>query len=108
MNRGAPTAARIPTTKTPTTGVPAAKPAPTRGSVPRGPAVGSRSDLAQCKNCGRNFAPDRIQAHTEICLKTSRKKRKPFDATKHRVKGTELEAYVKKVGRGSQPPPVSC
>uniref|UniRef100_A0A1B6KCJ1 C2HC/C3H-type domain-containing protein n=1 Tax=Graphocephala atropunctata TaxID=36148 RepID=A0A1B6KCJ1_9HEMI len=69
-----------------------------------GPTAGTRSDLVACKTCGRNFATDRIQAHNEICAKTSRKKRKPFDPSKQRIKGTELEQYsVKK--RPTQPPP---
>ncbi|XP_046659050.1 zinc finger C2HC domain-containing protein 1C-like isoform X1 [Homalodisca vitripennis] len=70
----------------------------------REPPAGARSDLVACKTCDRSFAPDRIQAHTEICAKTSRKKRKPFDPSKQRIKGTELEQYsVRK--RPSQPPP---
>ena len=56
----------------------------------------ARNDLVACKQCGRNFAPDRIDAHHEICMKTSRKKRKVFDPVKQRLKGTEAEAYVRK------------
>lgn len=80
-------------------------PKPTSANTPA-PRASPAGNLVPCKNCGRNFAPDRVQAHADICAKTSRKKRKPFDATKHRVQGTELEAYVKKGGRASQPPPV--
>jgi len=54
-----------------------------------------RDDLTSCKNCGRNFAEDRIEKHEEICLKTSKKKRKTFDMTKARVKGTDAANYVK-------------
>ena len=54
-----------------------------------------RDDLEQCKNCGRNFAEDRIEKHTEICVKTSNKKRKTFDMVKARVTGTDAQAYVK-------------
>lgn len=52
--------------------------------------------MTQCPMCKRNFNNDRIQKHESICKKTTTKKRKIFDATKHRVKGTEAEAYVKK------------
>lgn len=54
-----------------------------------------RDDLIACKNCQRNFAEDRIEKHEEICLKTSKKKRKTFDMTKARVKGTDAANYVK-------------
>merc|ERR1719412_139102 len=54
-----------------------------------------RDDLKACKNCGRNFADDRIEKHEEICLKTAAKKRKVFDMTKARVKGTDAAKYVK-------------
>ena len=50
-----------------------------------------------CKNCGRNFAEDRIEKHEEICTKTAMKakKRKVFDMTKARVKGTDAAKYVR-------------
>lgn len=50
----------------------------------------------QCKFCGRNFNNDRIDKHVSVCQKTSQKKRKVFDVTKMRVKGTEAESFVKK------------
>lgn len=50
--------------------------------------------MAACGNCGRYFNEDRVQKHESIC--TKQKKRKVFDATKHRVQGTEAEVYVKK------------
>jgi hypothetical protein len=53
-------------------------------------------DHAECRICGRQFVSDRIAIHQEICAKTAKKKRKVFDATKHRVKGTEAEGFVKK------------
>jgi len=56
-----------------------------------------RDDLVACKNCGRNFAEDRIEKHEEICMKTAMKskKRKVFDMTKARVKGTDAAKYVR-------------
>lgn len=50
----------------------------------------------ECKTCKRFFNEDRIEKHAVICEKTVTKKRKPFDATKHRVQGTDAEKYVNK------------
>lgn len=61
-----------------------------------------RDDLTACNNCGRNFAEDRIEKHQEICIKTSKKKRKTFDMTKKRVQGTEAETFVMKPKRGTR------
>lgn len=47
------------------------------GPVPEG--------MSTCPMCKRNFNNDRIQKHESICKKTTTKKRKIFDATKHRV-----------------------
>ncbi|XP_011881640.1 PREDICTED: uncharacterized protein LOC105569631 isoform X2 [Vollenhovia emeryi] len=52
--------------------------------------------LVKCKTCGRSFAQNRIDLHEEICMKTAIKKRKQFDPVMSRVKGTELEPFVKK------------
>ncbi|KAJ3298741.1 Zinc finger C2HC domain-containing protein 1C [Borealophlyctis nickersoniae] len=47
-----------------------------------------------CPLCGRKFmAEDRLQKHVGACSKVQ-KNRKVFDASKARVKGTELEQYV--------------
>ncbi|KAL0869373.1 hypothetical protein ABMA27_007617 [Loxostege sticticalis] len=48
---------------------------------------------AACAVCGRRFAPDRLLKHQDICKKAHAKKRKPFDALKHRLAGTEAESY---------------
>ena len=58
-----------------------------------------RDDLTECSNCGRNFAEDRIEKHEDICLKTSKKKRKTFDMTKKRVQGTDAESFVLPKGK---------
>ncbi|XP_057655565.1 zinc finger C2HC domain-containing protein 1C [Diorhabda carinulata] len=58
--------------------------------------VVNRDDLTECTYCGRRFAEDRIEKHEDVCSKTGKKKRKIYDATKHRVLGTELESYVLK------------
>ncbi|KAJ3193817.1 hypothetical protein HK101_004032 [Irineochytrium annulatum] len=62
------------------------------------------SDRVPCPNCGRKFAgEDRLEKHVIACSK-SKSKRKVFDATKARVKGTELEQYVMKKGHNSEQP----
>lgn len=58
--------------------------------------VDYRDNLVACHTCGRNFAQDRIDLHEKICAKTMSKKRKQFDAMTFRVRGTELEPFVKK------------
>ncbi|XP_039282755.1 zinc finger C2HC domain-containing protein 1C [Nilaparvata lugens] len=89
-----------PKSTTPSKSAPRATPSrPAPGPVPPG--------LVACDNCGRNFAPDRIDAHRNICLKTSKKKRKPFDPTKQRLKGTGAESYLKK-GKTATPPQVTA
>jgi len=47
------------------------------------------------KNGFRKFAIDRIEVHVNACRRVS-KKRKVFDITKMRVKGTEAESFVLK------------
>ena len=60
----------------------------------------ARNDLTGCKMCGRNFAEDRIEKHEEVCAKTFNKKRKQFDMTKARVKGTDAAKFV--MGKGGR------
>lgn len=57
---------------------------------------------APCKLCNRFFNEDRLTKHEEVCEKMAHKKRKIFDASKHRVKGTEAEKYLKKPLRGAK------
>ncbi|XP_037827958.1 bromodomain-containing protein DDB_G0270170 isoform X1 [Lucilia sericata] len=52
--------------------------------------------MAACQYCQRNFNEDRLAKHEDVCKKMTTKKRKIFDASKHRVKGTEAEKYIKK------------
>lgn len=70
---------------------------PSSKQVAKSPVV--RDDLSECRYCGRRFATDRLGVHEDICGKTGKKKRKPFDVIKHRVQGTELEGYVNKIGK---------
>ncbi|CAH2094295.1 unnamed protein product [Euphydryas editha] len=57
-----------------------------------------------CSICGRNFAPDRLAKHQEICKKTHSKKRKPFDVLKHRLAGTEAEPFINKLRKSTTNP----
>lgn len=52
--------------------------------------------MASCQHCLRHFNKERLEKHEEVCRKMMSKKRKIFDASKHRVKGTEAEKYLKK------------
>ncbi|XP_030766989.1 zinc finger C2HC domain-containing protein 1C isoform X2 [Sitophilus oryzae] len=79
---------------------------PSARQTPKSPVV--RDDLAECRYCGRRFATDRIGTHEDICGKSGKKKRKAYDATKHRVQGTELEPYVKPVGSKKGPNKVTA
>ncbi|XP_060533086.1 zinc finger C2HC domain-containing protein 1C isoform X2 [Cylas formicarius] len=65
---------------------------PSARQIAKSPVV--RDDLSECRYCGRRFATDRLDVHEDICGKSGKKKRKAYDATKHRVQGTELETYV--------------
>lgn len=53
-----------------------------------------RDDLQECSHCGRRFASDRINTHEDVCARTTKKQRKPFDSFKHRITGTEIEQYA--------------
>ncbi|CAH0678721.1 unnamed protein product [Chilo suppressalis] len=65
---------------------------------------GSGGSGTPCTVCGRRFAPDRLPKHQEICKKAHAKKRKPFDALKHRLAGTEAEPFINKLRKtGANP-----
>uniref|UniRef100_A0A8C6JHQ8 C2HC/C3H-type domain-containing protein n=1 Tax=Melopsittacus undulatus TaxID=13146 RepID=A0A8C6JHQ8_MELUD len=49
--------------------------------------------LGQCYICGRNFLCTRLEKHISICSKLLGSKRKVFDSSKARAKGTQLEEY---------------
>lgn len=54
------------------------------------PAPHLRLDL--CPVCSRKFAPESLMKHVIICEKINTKKRKPFDSSTQRLKGTEFIA----------------
>ncbi|NXF47043.1 ZC21C protein, partial [Oceanites oceanicus] len=49
--------------------------------------------LGQCSFCGRKFLCTRLEKHTSICGKSQGSKRKVFDSSRARARGTELEQY---------------
>ncbi|CAL7948551.1 unnamed protein product [Xylocopa violacea] len=61
-----------------------------------GGCVPAAENLVPCKMCGRRFAQDRVTLHEQICVKTAQKKRKQFDTTMYRVRGTDIEPFYKK------------
>ncbi|CAL1543235.1 unnamed protein product [Lymnaea stagnalis] len=56
------------------------------------PEVNYSDARVPCKICGRNFAPEVLAKHNNVCKKTaaSAAKRKPFDSSKQRVIEGEL------------------
>lgn len=51
-------------------------------------------DLGKCGHCGRMFLSLRLQRHSAVCGKMQGSKRKVFDSSRARAKGTELEQYL--------------
>eukprot|EP01039_Chlorochromonas_danica_P009375 gene9375-10353_t len=57
--------------------------------------------LLKCSHCGRNFNEVSYTKHVKICQKVFQRKRKVFDSSKARIKGTELAAYVNNTNSSS-------
>lgn len=51
-------------------------------------------ELSKCSHCGRSFLSLRLQRHSAVCGKMQGSKRKVFDSSRARAKGTELEQYL--------------
>ncbi|KAM6392345.1 zinc finger C2HC domain-containing protein 1C isoform 1-T2 [Pluvialis apricaria] len=49
--------------------------------------------LGQCTFCGRKFLCTRLEKHMSVCGKSQGSKRKVFDSSRARARGTELEQY---------------
>merc|ERR1711902_132710 len=64
-----------------------------RSSSNEKPKFAPKAGFSQCSICSRNFAPDRISKHKEICAKSSRKRRKVFDVSASRVQGTDAAQF---------------
>ncbi|XP_075982798.1 uncharacterized protein LOC142981029 [Anticarsia gemmatalis] len=77
-----------------------------KARVPGAPGTpgGSAGAGVPCAICGRRFAADRLDKHQDICKKAHAKKRKPFDALKHRLAGTEAEPFIHKLRKPTNNP----
>uniref|UniRef100_A0A8C5QH84 C2HC/C3H-type domain-containing protein n=1 Tax=Leptobrachium leishanense TaxID=445787 RepID=A0A8C5QH84_9ANUR len=61
----------------------------------------SDSELVPCPSCGRRFMANRLEKHSLACEKIQNARRKVFDSSKARAKGTELEQFLRKNGKTS-------
>lgn len=59
-------------------------------------------DLAPCNICGRKFKKERLSQHKKVCSKTAGKKRKVFNMSNARKKGTDLEGFSAVKGTSKQ------
>ncbi|XP_055989757.1 zinc finger C2HC domain-containing protein 1C [Sorex fumeus] len=68
-------------------------------------------ELGECIHCGRRFLLPRLERHSNICSRMQASKRKVFDSSRARAKGTELEEYLNWKGSAAfvkaEPPPKS-
>ncbi|XP_037688200.1 zinc finger C2HC domain-containing protein 1C isoform X2 [Choloepus didactylus] len=51
-------------------------------------------ELGECSHCGRKFLLVRLEKHSNVCSRMQGSKRKVFDSSRARAKGTELEQYL--------------
>ncbi|XP_063804361.1 zinc finger C2HC domain-containing protein 1C [Pseudophryne corroboree] len=61
--------------------------------------------LVTCHLCERRFMEHRLEKHSQICKKMQCNKRKVFDSSKARAKGTDLEQYLQTKGKAPSPVP---
>uniref|UniRef100_A0A8C3XIU0 Zinc finger C2HC-type containing 1C n=1 Tax=Chelydra serpentina TaxID=8475 RepID=A0A8C3XIU0_CHESE len=52
-----------------------------------------QGELGECDFCGRRFLHLRLEKHMNVCSKSQGSKRKVFDSSMARARGTELEQY---------------
>ena len=66
-----------------------------KGEVPIPENAEARPQLLPCKYCKRNFFPASLEKHLPICerLHQSSTRRKAYDSSKHRTKGTDMEQF---------------
>eukprot|EP00927_Polykrikos_kofoidii_P030494 TRINITY_DN26204_c0_g1_i1.p1 TRINITY_DN26204_c0_g1~~TRINITY_DN26204_c0_g1_i1.p1 ORF type:complete len:491 (+),score=78.20 TRINITY_DN26204_c0_g1_i1:249-1721(+) len=56
-----------------------------QGGAPTDEQGGDDVELVKCDDCGRKFAPDRLEKHQKICRKVFMEKRKKFDSAANRL-----------------------
>ncbi|GAA6096534.1 zinc finger C2HC domain-containing protein 1C, partial [Tachysurus ichikawai] len=54
--------------------------------------------LVRCEVCNRKFKEDRLEKHISICQKIQKPKRKVYNSSQYRAKGTALEEFMKTKG----------
>ena len=67
--------------------------------------------LQPCRICGRKFRLERLDKHVAVCSKATGKRRKVFNMSKVRKKGTDMEKFTVAKGAASSrlvPPRVSA
>lgn len=69
-------------------------------------SAAEQGGLGQCSFCGRKFLCTRLEKHTSICSKSQGTKRKVFDSSRARARGTELEQYQQ--WKSLERPQVTC
>ncbi|XP_030573472.1 uncharacterized protein LOC115771761 [Drosophila novamexicana] len=95
------TAARPPIVRAPLSERGRVSPPKARQINPKSPVTKIQMDAQppegtkSCRFCGRHFNTDRLAKHEEVCQRTMTTKRKIFDASKQRVKGTDTEKFNK-------------
>ncbi|CAM4589921.1 unnamed protein product [Caretta caretta] len=57
------------------------------------PIGAEQGELGECGFCGRRFLHLRLEKHMYVCSKSQGSKRKVFDSSMARARGTELEQY---------------
>mmetsp|Transcript_2681 Transcript_2681/g.4125 ORF Transcript_2681/g.4125 Transcript_2681/m.4125 type:complete len:464 (+) Transcript_2681:156-1547(+) len=69
-----------------------------KGKAPPVPVIdpSAEEDRVQCPDCERKFAPEAFEKHAKVCQKVFMTKRKTFNSTAMRVKGTGAEKFIKK------------
>ncbi|XP_015455152.1 zinc finger C2HC domain-containing protein 1C [Pteropus alecto] len=58
-------------------------------------------ELGECSHCGRKFLLLRLERHSNVCSRMQSSRRKVFDSSRARAKGTELEQYLNWKGPAS-------
>ncbi|XP_062037102.1 zinc finger C2HC domain-containing protein 1C [Lepus europaeus] len=77
---------------------------PCRAPGSSGSSCSEEPELGQCSHCGRTFLLLRLERHSNVCSRVQGSRRKVFDSSRARAKGTELEQYLNWKGPASVKP----
>ncbi|CAM9594902.1 unnamed protein product, partial [Hapterophycus canaliculatus] len=64
----------------------------------------SREEVERCVDCGRTFAPGRLQSHAKACRSVFLERRRPYDPKAMRARGTPLEFFQQPIGETASNP----